>query len=111
MHKHSVLKRAQSFSEYAILLAVVAMAITAMQTYVKRGLQARLKDTADSFVSVLNDKLDSNYTNQYEPYYQNSTRDILQESLVQDSAFEGGREKKNYIREQTHVSQREQMRQ
>lgn len=40
-------KRAQSTLEYAILIAVVVGALIGMQTYVKRGLQNRLKLAAD----------------------------------------------------------------
>lgn len=34
----------QSFSELAVLLAVVAAALVAMQVYMKRGIQGRLRD-------------------------------------------------------------------
>jgi len=40
-------KRAQSTLEYAILIAVVVGALIGMQTYVKRGLQGRLKAASD----------------------------------------------------------------
>jgi len=40
-------KRAQSTLEYAILIAVVVGALIGMQTYVKRGLQGRLKAATD----------------------------------------------------------------
>lgn len=37
----------QSTTEYAVLLALVATAIIAMQVYVRRGLQGRIKGLAD----------------------------------------------------------------
>ncbi len=37
----------QSTAEYAVLMALVAAAIIAMQVYFKRGLQGRIKDLAD----------------------------------------------------------------
>jgi len=40
-------RRAQSTLEYALIIAVVVGALIAMQVYVKRGLQGKLKDSAD----------------------------------------------------------------
>jgi len=40
-------KRGQTLQEYVILLGLVAVAFIAMQTYMKRGAQGRLKDLAD----------------------------------------------------------------
>lgn len=40
-------KRAQNITEYAVLLAIIASAIVAMQVYVKRGVQGRIKELAD----------------------------------------------------------------
>ena len=37
----------QSTMEYAVLLAIVAAALIAMNVYVKRGIQGRLRDLAD----------------------------------------------------------------
>jgi len=37
----------QSATEYAVLLALVAAALIAMQVYLKRGIQGRVKDLAD----------------------------------------------------------------
>lgn len=37
----------QSLTEYAVLLAIVAAALLAMQVYVKRGIQGRIRDLAD----------------------------------------------------------------
>lgn len=37
----------QSATEYAVLLALVAASLIAMQVYLKRGIQGRVKDLAD----------------------------------------------------------------
>lgn len=40
-------KKGVSFAEYVILIGILLVSLTAMSTYIKRGIQARLKDTAD----------------------------------------------------------------
>jgi Flp pilus assembly pilin Flp len=40
-------KIGQSVVEYAVLLAIVATALIAMQVYLKRGLQGRIRDLAN----------------------------------------------------------------
>jgi hypothetical protein len=65
-------KKAQSTAEYAILIGLVVAALLAMQTYVKRGLNARMKDATDVFATNLTTAgLKSNHGAQYEPYYFN----------------------------------------
>jgi len=44
-------KRGQTVQEYVVLLAVVAAAFIAMQVYVRRGVQGRLKDMANQINS------------------------------------------------------------
>jgi hypothetical protein len=68
-------KRAQSTAEYVIVLGLIVAAVMAMQTYVKRGFQGRVKDTID-FVDNSNtirteDQKVVKFTEgyQYEPYY------------------------------------------
>lgn len=66
-------KKAQSTAEYAILFGLIIGAVVAMQTYLKRGVQAKLADSTDYLTDVkgdvtgLGDNL--NQTGQYEPYY------------------------------------------
>lgn len=73
-------KKAQNTAEYAILIALVIGVFSAMQLYVRRGLQARLKGGTDTLpYSVLgqaaatdgvgNDILGDRAVTQYEPYY------------------------------------------
>jgi hypothetical protein len=52
-------RRAQTTAEYAILIGIVVAALVAMQTYVKRGLQAKIQTGVG--------------TEQYEPYYLSSS--------------------------------------
>lgn len=42
-------RRGQNLAEYAVFLAIIILAATAMQPYFKRGLQAFIKDAADDF--------------------------------------------------------------
>lgn len=41
------LRRGQSLLEYTIVLVIVVAALLTMQTYIKRGLQGRWKDSVD----------------------------------------------------------------
>ena len=61
-------RKGQSTAEYAIVIGLVIAAAVAMQVYVKRSLQAKVKDAVDyndGSASMLT-------TKQYEPYYQES---------------------------------------
>jgi len=44
-------RKAQSTGEYAIIIGLVVGVLIAMQTYVRRGIQARSKDATDSYVA------------------------------------------------------------
>lgn len=54
----------QSTAEYAILLAIVASALIAMQIYLKRGIQGRIRDLADQISPTHYEpkRTESNYT-------------------------------------------------
>ncbi len=77
-------KKGQNIVEYAVLVALVVGAAVAMQTYVKRSLQAKIHDAADA--EITNTAIDGvtlSFTNkQYEPYYaeknvaQTSSKDL-----------------------------------
>ena len=68
-------KRAQNTAEYALLIAIVIGAFTAMQIYLRRGLMARIKGGTDNLPGMVisssdNASLDILGTDdQYEPYY------------------------------------------
>jgi len=40
--------RAQSTLEYVVMIAVIAAALFAMQIYIKRGMQGKMRESADS---------------------------------------------------------------
>ena len=64
-------KKAQNTAEYAILIGLVVAAAVAMQTYVKRGLQGRVREVVDH-VGAEGDVGGNTLSftgNQYEPYY------------------------------------------
>ncbi len=96
--------KAQSTAEYAILIGVVIGVLIVMQTYVKRGIQGRFKDSTDDFVyRVENDKsmtggdwaavtdTTATMSGQWEYGRQQSqrTRDVLQDDSV-EKLDEGG---------------------
>jgi len=73
-------KRAQNTAEYAIMIVIIIGVFTAMQLYVRRGLQARIKTGVDQIPGMVigqagsagmfvNASLVGNATDQYEPYY------------------------------------------
>lgn len=61
--------KGQSLAEYAICLSLVVAALTGMQVYVKRGLQARYKTAVDFSADFIAGNGVANVTKQYEPYY------------------------------------------
>jgi len=86
--------KAQTTAEYAILIALVVGAAMAMQIYVKRGLQGRVKDVVDHTgtggeVGTTGDQL-SFTAGQYEPYYLTSTANTQQDTRDTENVAEGG---------------------
>ena len=75
-------KKAQNTAEYAILIALVIGGVIAMQTYAQRALQGRLRDASvalrDQTTGIATDN--GATTLQYEPYYQNTSNDMLKSS-------------------------------
>lgn len=79
---------AQSTMEYAILISVVIGAFTAMQLYLRRGINARLKEGMDNIPgAVLSKTGDNSVTDlfaggeaQYEPYYYGATNMVTTSS-------------------------------
>ncbi|MDO8489125.1 MAG: hypothetical protein Q7S42_03330 [Candidatus Omnitrophota bacterium] len=58
-------KKGQSTAEYAIVIGLVIAAVVAMQVYVKRGIQGKMKDATD--YRDTNDNISTG--NQFEPQY------------------------------------------
>ena len=84
-------KKGQTTAEYAILFSLVLAAAIAMQIYVKRGMQAKMKSGTDAYTSVSGTitsaglgSADFGDLDQYEPYYQESSYDRYQESIEQE---------------------------
>lgn len=80
-------RRAQSTAEYAILIGVVVAALVAMQTYVKRGFQGRMKDATDFFATNTSQ---IGTTTQYEPYYLAQTRNTQTTADSSENTATGG---------------------
>ncbi len=51
-----MMRKAQSFLEYSLLLMIIIAAFLTMQAYIKRGFQGRMKQSADD----LGDQYDAN---------------------------------------------------
>lgn len=84
------IRKGQSIAEYAVLLSLVIAAAVAMQIYVKRGIQARVKAGTDAYTSVTDTiTVDTKIASfsaipQYEPYYQESEYERYQENIEQE---------------------------
>lgn len=77
----------QSTAEYAIVIGLVIAAALAMQVYVRRGIQGKMKDATD-----FNDPAASMMvTQQYEPNYQTTT-DMVSTRVGDETAetYKGG---------------------
>ena len=79
--------KGQSTVEYAIILGVVVTGLIAMQTYVKRGLQARYHDGTKY---LANETATIGNTSQYEPYYLDSDYTTTQNKIGTDTVDERG---------------------
>jgi hypothetical protein len=80
-------KKAQSVAEYVIVLGLVVGAVVAMQTYVKRGLQGRIKDVVDKTDDAGTGVFQ---TAQYEPYYMETNFDVNRGSNESETMNTGG---------------------
>lgn len=85
-------KRGQNTAEYAILIGVIVAAAIAMQVYVRRGMQARVKDAVDTSLNmtVQADGQDVFSTPQYEPYYMDQDTVTRQDSQEREGMTVGG---------------------
>ena len=82
------LRKGQSTAEYAIVIGLVIAAAVAMQVYVKRGLQGKVKDATDYVDSDAATVLGN--TTQYEPYYQGSDMTGTRNASNQEQSAAGG---------------------
>lgn len=88
------MRKGQSTAEYAIVIGLVIAAAVAMQIYVKRGLQAKVKDAVDYNESTANGLADAG--KQYEPTYQTSTDVVSKSDRTETTETKvGGRVERN----------------
>jgi hypothetical protein len=80
-------RKGQSTAEYAIVIGLVIAAAVAMQVYVKRSLQGKIKDAADytdeDATAILT-------TKQYEPYYMESDLTSSRSAASTENTAAGG---------------------
>jgi len=93
--KRGVLKsiRAGAFLEYAVLIGIVALAVSAvLPVYFKRGVQGRLKDLTDDFISPeqVQDPYKKTSTNPDEEVFSNSTTTSFVNTTITKKMLEGG---------------------
>lgn len=90
-------KKGQNTAEYAILIGVIVAAAIAMQVYVRRGMQARVKDAVD--YSKTSDTTGVFNTSQYEPYYSDTSFLTTQDASQTESLAIGGSQQRNIANE------------
>ena len=84
---------AQTTAEYAILIALVVGALVAMQVYVRRGLQGKIKEAVDYTGGTLGTPAATNFsfsTSQYEPKYSSSNVSTNQNARETENMQVGG---------------------
>lgn len=95
-------KKAQSVAEYVIVLGLVVATVVAMQTYVKRGIQGRVRDAVDYVENPAELTGVVNFSgNQYEPYYLMSDISSTQTTDEGDTYAIGGSVNKTLTSEET----------
>jgi hypothetical protein len=94
-------KMGQSMAEYAVVLTVVIAAIVAMQLYMKRSLQGKIRDVSDNVGFGLLNAGYTKVTNQYEPYYESSAYTVNQDQAIQEQYQATGTVARNSINEKT----------
>lgn len=99
-----LIKKAQNTAEYAILIALVVGAAIGMQTYVKRGLQGRVKDSSRGLVETISgstdwatlesdgpvvDAVDVEYQYEYDKIKSKSTQETIKDEETYSLAKDG----------------------
>ena len=97
-------RKGQNTAEYAILIGVIVAAAIAMQIYIRRGMQARIKDAVD-YTTTPVDANGSVFFNQqqkqYEPYYMNTNFTTQQSGASSEEIQMGGGVVRNSMGETT----------
>jgi len=83
------MRKGQSTAEYAIVIGLVIAAAVAMQVYVKRGLQAKVKSAVD-YTDSDSTSVMGKSTNQYEPYYMLSNMTSDRNANESEATLNGG---------------------
>lgn len=84
-------KKAQSVAEYVIILGLVVATVVAMQTYVKRGMQGRIREAVDYVENPTDVTGVVNFTGaQYEPYYLKSDISSQQKTTGEKEVYSTG---------------------
>ncbi|MFH1519361.1 MAG: hypothetical protein ABIE75_02180 [Candidatus Omnitrophota bacterium] len=78
------LKRAMALPEYVILIILVVLALATMNTYLRRAIQARVKDLTDAVIS------DKQLASLNDPVTEKSVKNITSNSNIQKSEGRGG---------------------
>ena len=84
-----LMRKGQSTAEYAIVIGLVIAAAVAMQVYVKRGIQAKVKAASD-YVDSDSSSVIGNNLGQYDPYYQQSNMEAVHNTNATDATAIGG---------------------
>lgn len=87
-------RKGQNTAEYAILIGVIVAAAIAMQIYIRRGMQARIKDAVD-YTMTAGETSEEGGTNlftqsQYEPYYMSTDFNTVQSGATTEAMETGG---------------------
>lgn len=84
-------RRGQNTAEYAILIGVIVAAAIAMQIYIRRGMQARIKEAVDYTRDADIDAGNAIFNlTQYEPYYMATNFETSQTGAVAEELQTGG---------------------
>lgn len=87
-------------SEYVLLFFLVVGAITVMSIYVRRGVQARIRDTRKQMFNIVKERTGlqffGNLEYEYEPYYINATTVVTTDINERKGLFQGGSFRKDF---------------
>ena len=92
MWRRRLNRKGQSTGEYALVFAIILGAIIAMQTYVKRAIQGRVKSGADFMARETADVgmgEGLGAVTQYDPYYYTSDYNVSRDSEIASQYTDG----------------------
>lgn len=91
-----LMRKGQSTAEYAIVIGLVIGAAVAMQVYVKRGIQGKMKDATDFKLTDATSGVTIGSTDQYEPDYMTTDKMVSKREATEskETTQGGGVERK-----------------